>query len=194
VKGVLVYKNLAVAGLSAPESVNPRDLSGANLPVLPSEKTLPSDEQAGAPADALRVAIDSLMRVSGIGLRRESDRASYATALEAVLQAARDAGRQDLFDASRHIADNLTALHSRPETRAAALLPLLDFPGVMSNWFEQPNRGDSTELLLACLADPAWPLPLATAAMSRLRALFVQAGADAREAPPVASACASAAR
>lgn len=189
-----MYKNVAVVGLSAPESVNPRDLSGADLLVPPNEKTLPPAEQAAAPAGALRVAIDSLMRISGIGLRRESDRASYAAALEAVLQAARDAGRQDLFDVSRHIADNLTALHSRPETRAAALLPLLDFPGVMSNWFEQPNHGDSTELLLACLADPAWPLPLATAAMSRLRVLFIQAGTDARGAPPVASSRVCAAR
>lgn len=193
-KRVFVHKNVPIVGLSEPEPVKPTSPSAADLLVPPSEKVLSAARPTGAPADALRAAIESLMRVAGIGLRRESDRASYAVALDAVLQAARGAGRQDLFDASVHIAGNLTALHSRPETRAAALLPLLDFPGVMFNWFEHPSLSDSAELLLACLADPAWPQPLATAAMSRLRVLFTQAGAHARGAPPVTSSCGRAAR
>jgi hypothetical protein len=184
-----VQKNISVAGLLAPESVEPRDSSAAGLLVPPSEKNLTLVDHDRAPVAALGMAIESLMRVSGIGLRRESDRAGYAAALDAVSQAARRAERQDLFEVSLHVADNLAVLHSRPETRAAALLPMLDLPAVMYDWFEHPTHSESAELLLACLADPTWPQPLAAAAASRLRGLFVQADADARAAPCVASSC-----
>jgi hypothetical protein len=184
-----VQKNVSVAGLLAPEPVEPRDSSAAELLVPASEKNLTPVDHDHTPVAALGVAIESLMRLSGIGLRRESDRAGYAAALDAVSQAARRADRRDLFEVSLHVADNLAVLHSRPETRAAALLPMLDLPAVMYDWFEHPTHSESAELLLACLADPTWPQPLATEAASRLRGLFVQADADARGAPSVGSSC-----
>lgn len=130
---------------------------------------------AATPSPGLTVAVEALMRVSAIGVRRESDRESYLEALEAVLQAARDAGRRDLFEASLHIADNLAILREHPETRAKALLPLLDFPIAMHDCVENPHDSGSADVLLACLADLQWPVPLASEDVSRLRVLSAPA-------------------
>ncbi len=143
------------------------------------------------PADLIS-AVESLMRASGIGVRRESDRQSYRQALDMVLQAARSTDRRDLFDTSLHVAHNLEILCDRPAARANALLPLLDFPIALHDCVWHATDDASPELLLACLADPQWPAPLDDEGVYRLRALFTRASDAARH--PAMSAAERAAR
>ncbi|MFZ2652931.1 MAG: response regulator [Burkholderiaceae bacterium] len=134
-----------------------------------------AESAADASNSALRLAIEALKLAATAGVRRERDRELYGAALDAVIDASATAGCNALVDASLHVAGNLDTLNGQPDLIEGALLVLLDFPIAMLDCVVHPNDRGSTDVLLACLSDPMWPVPLSTELLHQLRAQLLEA-------------------
>jgi chemosensory pili system protein ChpA (sensor histidine kinase/response regulator) len=115
------------------------------------------DETAAA---TLEGAIEEFTAAAAAGVRRADDRLRYKAALLGVMAQAETAQRVDLLDVCGRVLENVELLNSHPSESDASALPMLDFPIALSSYVSAPASAEGATMLLACLSDAGWSLPL----------------------------------